>query len=168
MILRENINKIQKVVAKILIFSKNNQEILFLQRKNGQWDLPGGEIEFEETPEECLQRELQEEVGCGVVIKKLLCSQTIILNCLNKPKPKMIYYLSLIFIGSIIDTNKITIRDFENKRFKWIKIDNCRKIKTPNFNKDIIKNFNKRTNKQTIKKYYIKAGDYKIYKEIIL
>jgi len=159
---------IQKVVAKILIFSKDNQEILFLQRKNGQWDLPGGEIEFEETPEECLQRELQEEIGCDVVIKKLLYSQTIILNCLNKSKPQIIHYLALIFTGYIVDVNKMILKDIENKQFKWIKIGNCGKMKTPNFNKDIINNLNRKLDMPVVKKYYIKAGDYKTYKEIVL
>jgi mutator protein MutT len=54
-------------------------KILFTNRKepelpevDSKWELPGGRIEFGETPEEAIERELYEETGYKVKAIKLL------------------------------------------------------------------------------------------------
>lgn len=54
-----------QVTAAIII---EQQKVLITQRHpndmmGGKWEFPGGKIEAGETPEACLRRELQEELG---------------------------------------------------------------------------------------------------------
>lgn len=46
------------------VIVNENDEILLLQRTNGQWGKPGGKIEFGETIEDGVKREVLEEIGC--------------------------------------------------------------------------------------------------------
>lgn len=73
-----NDNKRFFVALKGAIFNKN--KFLIIKRSNktrgehGFWEFPGGRMEFGETPEETLGRELLEEVGLKVEIIKPLNS----------------------------------------------------------------------------------------------
>lgn len=59
------------------IIMKNNK-IFVTQRGYGEfkdwWEFPGGKIEEGETPEECLKREIKEELKADINIDKYLCT----------------------------------------------------------------------------------------------
>ena len=55
---------------------RHNHKILIAQRNNSgrfanKWEFPGGKIDPGETPQECLQRELQEELDLTATIGDL-------------------------------------------------------------------------------------------------
>ncbi len=59
------------------IIMKDNK-IFVTQRGYGEfkdwWEFPGGKIEEGETPEECLKREIKEELKADINIDKYLCT----------------------------------------------------------------------------------------------
>ena len=72
------INEIYKPEHPILVTAaiiKNKKgEYLITQRKPGahnglRWEFPGGKLELGETPEDCLKREIKEELGIDIEVK---------------------------------------------------------------------------------------------------
>jgi len=58
----------KKVAAAVIV---HNGRVLIARRKAGEthaglWEFPGGKIEGHETPQECLEREILEELGLSV------------------------------------------------------------------------------------------------------
>ena len=67
---------ITRVTAAILI---NDEKIIIAKRKStgklpNKWEFPGGKIENDETPEQCLKRELKEEFDIDVSVGEYLGS----------------------------------------------------------------------------------------------
>ncbi len=61
-----------------IIFINSTNQILLLLRDDipeipfpGMWDLPGGHMETKETPDQCIRREILEEMGIGLTDFKL-------------------------------------------------------------------------------------------------
>jgi 8-oxo-dGTP diphosphatase len=70
------LNEIVRVTAAILV---KNGRIIIAQRNSsdhlsGKWEFPGGKIETDETPQECLKRELKEEFQIDVSVGDFLGS----------------------------------------------------------------------------------------------
>ena len=67
----------QKVAVGIIM---NDGKVLLCQRKRMaryplKWEFPGGKVELAETTEQCLRRELKEELGIRAAIGKLYHQQ---------------------------------------------------------------------------------------------
>ncbi len=54
-----------RVSVKAIVFD-DQQRLLIYENDKSNWEMPGGGLEFEESIEDCLKRELQEEVGLTV------------------------------------------------------------------------------------------------------
>lgn len=52
-----------RVSIKGLILDETRKKFAVILEDNGWWELPGGGLDWPEKPEECLRRELQEEMG---------------------------------------------------------------------------------------------------------
>ena len=77
-------------MGEIGIFVKSltvfNKRVLLIKRSNyrsrgkGEWDIPGGGIQFGEDLLDCLRREIMEETGLTVRVDKLLYATTPIVS----------------------------------------------------------------------------------------
>lgn len=52
-----------RISAKALVVSEDRKKFMVVLEDNGYWELPGGGLDFPETPEEGLRREIKEEMG---------------------------------------------------------------------------------------------------------
>lgn len=64
---------------------RKDGKVLIAKRKRAlmgsPWEFPGGKVEKDETLQECLKRELREELGIEAEIGAFLCAQKHVLNC---------------------------------------------------------------------------------------
>jgi 8-oxo-dGTP diphosphatase len=106
---------------------KDNQFLAVYNFENGQklWDLPGGKMEFGETAEETLKREIYEELGIEIKPIKVIDTWNYMHND-NCQITGIIYF-------SEMETDKIRISE-EHHGFDWIDFEEINKI----FSKDFL------------------------------
>lgn len=54
------------------VFFTSSGEVVLLMNERDEWELPGGRIEMGESPEECVEREIGEELSVSVAAAALL------------------------------------------------------------------------------------------------
>jgi len=101
---------------------KNKNKYLITQRQkdkhNGlRWEFPGGKLNFGEDPRQCLEREIQEELGIKIKAEEILEYSSHIYN-----NEKHIVLLAFIceFISGEIEKKEIN-------DFTWISLEEMKK-----------------------------------------
>lgn len=90
--MRSGITSYYRAAAKAVIFNSRKEIILQHAKKYGYYKLPGGGIENGETIAEALHREVMEEAGCKISVKKPI---GLIIEHRNKFKITQISYCYL-------------------------------------------------------------------------
>ncbi len=90
-----------RIVAAAVI--NNNGKYLITQRAGNdklplKWEFPGGKVELDETPEECLIREIKEELNLDIIVEGII--STSIYNY-NSGTINLVAYAAQIVSGSI-------------------------------------------------------------------
>ena len=93
------------------------RKIVLIKKKGGPYneklDLPGGTIEWGETPEQTLIRELNEEVGIDVTNYELFDANSVVLEWMHKEELEKVHHLGIFY----------KILDYNNDVLEKIKID---------------------------------------------
>ena len=56
-----------RISIKALVLNETRDKFLICEEENGVWDLPGGGLDWETTPQADLAREIQEEMGLNII-----------------------------------------------------------------------------------------------------
>ena len=127
----QKFSNIIRVTAAIL---EKDGKILIAKRKTGDelfaglWEFPGGKIEEDESPEECMARELKEELNIEVKVGELISS--------NKHKyPQGIFELLAYRVKHI--SGEIVMNDHDD--IKWVTADEMSNFEFPPADIPIIK-----------------------------
>ncbi len=108
---------------------RNNGYILIAQRKNtsflepNKWEFPGGKIEKGERSEECLLREIKEELGVTITIERLcmVISHVYVKDRKNIPIVLIVYFASI---------QKGEVKPLDCQDAKWV---HCEQLKNYDF-----------------------------------
>lgn len=106
----------------IIINDKN--EVLLLKRSinsridPGLWSRPGGQVEFDESIEDAVEREVKEETGIIVkAVRRLDYTETISDN-------RSTHWVALGFLAKHISGEPINVEPNKHDEIKWFSIDN--------------------------------------------
>jgi len=103
-----------QVTAAILI---KDDHVLIAKRKSGdhlenKWEFPGGKIERNETPKQCLKRELKEELDIDVSVGEYVGSSIYHYDYIS---------IELLAYRTYWEGGNISLKDHDD--FKWISLE---------------------------------------------
>jgi len=111
----------------IVVCLNNKQQFLIIRRSNidkreGQWTLPGGHIDgMDSSLESGAARELHEETGLKCNVSDL--------QYLGKPKEKKYYFLTHKWSGTVnVDKPNPKTDEIEHDNYKWASIEEIKDI----------------------------------------
>ena len=109
-----NLSDIVKVTAAIL--AKDNKIIIAKRGPDDKladkWEFPGGKIEINETPEQCLKREMKEEFDIDVSVGEYLGSSIYHYDHIS---------IELLAYRTYWEEGEIDLKDHDE--FKWISLE---------------------------------------------
>jgi 8-oxo-dGTP diphosphatase len=109
-----NLSEIVKVTAAILV--KDNKIIIAKRGPNdrlaNKWEFPGGKVEINETPEQCLKREMKEEFDIDVSVGEYLGSSIYHYDHMS---------IELLAYRTYWENGGIHLNDHDD--FKWVSLE---------------------------------------------
>lgn len=97
----------------------------------GLWDIPGGTVEWGESPEEALKREIEEETTVGVTIQSPIFIYN---NTIQLPERQT---LQIVF-NCKYKSGDVVLNPREHSEYKWASLDYISNIECINFLSDLV------------------------------
>jgi 8-oxo-dGTP diphosphatase len=98
------------------------------KQHSGAWEFPGGTLEEGETPEQCLRRELQEELDITVEVGDLICSSE------HSYTPE--FTIKLMVYRTTVISGIFSLNDHEEIR--WVKPTDLDKYDFPEADRPVV------------------------------
>ena len=101
------------VVAAVLL---HDNKVLIARRKadddnGGLWEFPGGTVHEGESPASCLQREIREELGIAIIVRRQFITAT---HDGSTARIKLITYLA--------EPQSLAIKALDHDEIRWVAI----------------------------------------------
>ena len=103
------------------IVINDNNEVLLVKRSSssrtepGMWSRPGGQVEFGETVEEAVEREVLEETGVTVKFERFLCMDQ------NMGESK--HWIALGFLATYVSGRAQNLEPDKHYAVRWVSLD---------------------------------------------
>lgn len=94
-----------KIYARAIILNQAQDKVLLIKKNSnqkiapGEWLLPGGTLDFSETPEQTLIREVKEETNLNLSTSSFLDTKTMIIN--------NTHWLGLYYVSKVKDVKAL-------------------------------------------------------------
>jgi len=112
--------KSPKVGVGAVIVNKANKILLVLRKKApeaGSWSLPGGKVDYMETIENAIIREIKEELGVDIEITQLVCVTNHIIHSED------VHYVAPTFAAHITNGEVVNREPHALEKVQWFSIN---------------------------------------------
>lgn len=98
-------------------------KICLVQEGDGRWGLPGGRIDVGESAQETLRREIKEEIGCDIGVRKIV-------DCNIFTSKSGMHHFIVVFLATLQDeTQGFVVDGTEVVAAKWVNYDEMKDLR---------------------------------------